>query len=176
MLSCKDENRGFFHYRCAHCGTDLTDYFDCNSHICTNCGKNHTYKWAKYLEKALFNVHHRHAVLTIPKVLWPIIRKNRFLHKVLIDAGKKCKDMELDDIREKMNMDFTYEIAEEKIVFTVGNSLKAKALHKCEKPVCHMYRGFFKEISKNIPGPKVNCTEETCMAKGNIECRFVAEV
>ena len=31
MMSCKDENRGFFHYRCEHCGTDLTVYFGCNS-------------------------------------------------------------------------------------------------------------------------------------------------
>ena len=92
------------------------------------------------------------------------------------DVGKECKDMELDDIREKMNINFTYEIAEEKIIFTVGDSIEAKASHKCEKPVCHMYRGFFKEISKNILGPKVKCTEETCRAKGDKVCRFVAEV
>jgi len=62
MMSCKDENRGFFKYHCDYCGTDLTIYFGCNSRICTNCGKNHTDKWSKSLEKALFNVPHRHAV------------------------------------------------------------------------------------------------------------------
>jgi len=90
MMSCKDKNRGFFNYRCEHCGTNLIVYFGCNSHICTNCGKNHTDKWAKSLEKALFNVPHRHTVLTIPDVLWTIVRANRFLHKVLMDAAIKA--------------------------------------------------------------------------------------
>jgi hypothetical protein len=36
MISCKDENRGFFNYNCEHCGTDLTIYFGCNSRFCTN--------------------------------------------------------------------------------------------------------------------------------------------
>jgi len=84
--------------------------------------------------------------------------------------------MELDDINEKMNMDFTYEIAEEKIVFTVGDSIEVKASNKSEKPVCHMYRGFFKEISKNILGPKVKCIEDICKGKGDRVCRYVAEV
>jgi hypothetical protein len=87
MLSCKDESRGFFTYECESCGTQKTVYFGCNSRICTNCGKNHTDKWAKSLKNALFNVPHRHAVLTIPDVLWPIVRRNRFLHKVLMDAA-----------------------------------------------------------------------------------------
>ena len=46
MLSCKDESRGFFTYECEHCGITKTVYFGCNSRICTNCGKNHTDKWA----------------------------------------------------------------------------------------------------------------------------------
>ena len=92
------------------------------------------------------------------------------------DVGKECKDMELDDIREKMNMDFTYEITEEIIVFTVGDSIEAKASYNCEKPICHMHRGFFKEISKNILGSKVKRIEETCRRKGDRVCRFVAEV
>jgi len=87
MLSCKDESRGFFTYECEHCEILKTVYFGCNSRICTNCGKNHTDKWAKSLGNALFNVPHRHAVLTIPAALWPIVRQNHFLHKVLMDAA-----------------------------------------------------------------------------------------
>ena len=87
MLSCKDESRGFFTYECEHCGITKTVYFGCNSRICTNCGKNHTDKWAKSLQNALFNVPHRHAVFTIPDALWPIVRRNRFLQKVLMDAA-----------------------------------------------------------------------------------------
>ena len=87
MLSCKDESRGFFAYRCEHCGTTLIVHFGCNSRICSNCGKNHTDKWAKSLQNALFNVPHRHAVFTIPNTLWHIVRNNRLLLKVLMDAA-----------------------------------------------------------------------------------------
>jgi hypothetical protein len=87
MLSCKDESRGFFTYECVHCGITKTVYFGCNSRICTNCGKNHPDKWAKKLQNALFMVPHRHAVFTIPAVLWPIVWSNRFLQKVLMDAA-----------------------------------------------------------------------------------------
>ena len=87
MLSCKDKSRGFFTYQCESCGNYKTIYFGCNSRICTNCGKNHTEKWAKSLKRALFNVAHRHAVLTIPDVLWGFVRQNRFLLKVLMDAA-----------------------------------------------------------------------------------------
>ncbi len=68
-------------------GIKSEKFIGCNSRICTNCGKNHTDKWAKSLGNALFNVPHRHAVLTIPDALWPIVRRNRFLHKVLMDAA-----------------------------------------------------------------------------------------
>ena len=74
MLSCKDKSRGFF-------------TFGCNSHICSNCSKNHTDKWAKSLQNALWGVPHRHAVLTIPDSLWHIVRNNRLLLKVLMDAA-----------------------------------------------------------------------------------------
>ena len=87
MLSCKDESRGFFIYRCKHCGTTLIVHFGCNSRICSNCGKNHTDKWARSLQNALFNVPHRHAVLIIPDALWPVVRNNCFLMKVLMDAA-----------------------------------------------------------------------------------------
>jgi hypothetical protein len=86
MMACKDADRGFFTYYCKNCGTEKIVHFGCNSHICTNCGKNHTDKRANSLRKALFNVPHRHAVLTIPDVLWSVVRENRFLLKVLMDA------------------------------------------------------------------------------------------
>jgi hypothetical protein len=35
----------------------------------------------------LSNVPHRHAVLTIPDVLWDVVQPNRFLLKSVIDAA-----------------------------------------------------------------------------------------
>jgi hypothetical protein len=86
MLPCKDESREFFTNVCEHGKILKTVYFGCNSRICTNCGKNHTDKWAKSFKNALFNVPNWHAVLTIPNALWPIVRRCRFLQRVLMDA------------------------------------------------------------------------------------------
>lgn len=87
MLGCKDGDRGFFVFWCHTCKEPRFVYLGCNSRICSNCGKNYTDKWAKSLSRAMFDVPHRHAVLTIPDVLWPIIRENRKLWKVLMDAA-----------------------------------------------------------------------------------------
>ena len=67
-----------FTYRCKHCGTTLIVHFRCNSRICSNCGKNHTDKWARSHQNALFNIPHRHAVLTIPDALWRSRKKQPF--------------------------------------------------------------------------------------------------
>ncbi len=87
MLSCKDSSRGFFVYFCPHCGEHRTVHFGCNSRICSNCGKNYTDKWARSLSKSMFDVPHRHVVLSVPDVLWPIIREHRELYKVYMDAA-----------------------------------------------------------------------------------------
>ncbi|MFQ6072685.1 MAG: transposase [Methanosarcinales archaeon] len=87
MMACKDGSRGFFVYWCEDCKDHRIVYFGCNSRLCSNCGKNHTDKWAKSLSKAMFNVPHRHAVLTITDKLWPIIRRHRELLKALMDAA-----------------------------------------------------------------------------------------
>lgn len=87
MMSCKDGSRGFFVCWCDSCKEHHIVYLGCNSRICSNCGKNHTDKWARSLSKAMFDVPHRHAVLTIPDALWQILREDRSLWKVLMDSA-----------------------------------------------------------------------------------------
>ena len=87
MLRCKDSDRGFFVYHCPKCEEFRTVYFGCNSRLCSNCGKNYTDKWSKVLSKKMFNVAHRHIVLSVPDVLWPIMKEHRELHKVYMDAA-----------------------------------------------------------------------------------------
>ncbi len=87
MLGCRDGGRGFFVFWCHTCKEPRFVYFGCNSRICTSCGKSYTDKWAKSLSRAMFDVTHRHVVLTIPDVLWPIIGEDRRLWKVLMDAA-----------------------------------------------------------------------------------------
>jgi len=90
MLSCKDGERGFFVYHCPNCNESHIVYFGCNSRLCSSCGKNYTDKWAKSLSKAMFDVPHRHIVLSVSNILWPIMKIHRNLHKVYMDAAIKA--------------------------------------------------------------------------------------
>jgi len=87
MLSCKDGSRGFFVYYCPCCDESRIVYFGCNGRLCSCCGKNYTDKWSKSLKKALFDVTHRHLVMSVPNSLWLVIRIHRELLKVLMDAA-----------------------------------------------------------------------------------------
>ena len=88
MLSCKDGSRGFFVYYCPHCMESRIVYFGCNGRLCSCCGKNYTDKWSKSLKKALFDVTHRHIVMSVPDVLWPVMKRFRAcLLKVYMDAA-----------------------------------------------------------------------------------------
>jgi len=87
MLSCKDADRGFFLWYCESCEEDVVVHFGCNSRLCSSCGKNYTDKWAKSLSRAMFEVPHRHIVLSISDLLWPYVRQYRVLHKVLMDSA-----------------------------------------------------------------------------------------
>lgn len=86
MLECSDEKRGFIEYYCEYCDENRTIYFGCNSRICSRCGKNHSDKWAKKVSKCMFELPHRHTVLSLPERIWKIFRKNRSLLKVLMDS------------------------------------------------------------------------------------------
>lgn len=87
MLTCKDSKRGFYIYHCAHCNESHFISFGCNSRICSNCGKNYTDKWAESLSKKMFNVPHRHLVLTLSDRLRPYLLEDRSLWKVVMDAA-----------------------------------------------------------------------------------------
>lgn len=90
MLTCRDTSRGFYIYYCPNCKEYHTIRFGCNSRICSNCGKNYTDKWAKSFSKKMFDVPHRHLVLTIPDKLRPYLLENRGLWKVLMDSAIKA--------------------------------------------------------------------------------------
>lgn len=89
MLSCKEESRGFFTCYCPRCDAYRTVYFGCNSRLCSSCGKLHTDKWANNLANKIFKVPQRHVILSIPEILWRIIKENRKLLKVLMDSAIK---------------------------------------------------------------------------------------
>jgi len=87
MLRCKEDGRNVFVYYCEKCNETHVLAYGCNSRLCSNCGKNYTDKWAESVSKSMFNVPHRHIIMSIPDKLWSIIREHRYLEKVLMDAA-----------------------------------------------------------------------------------------
>ena len=90
MLSCKGPERGCFVYYCPTCEEYRTISFGCNSRLCSDCGKRYTDQWAKRLGKAMFDVPHRHAVLTLPDRLRKVLKEHRGLWKVVMDSAIKA--------------------------------------------------------------------------------------
>lgn len=87
MLHCQDPDKGFLTFQCPECGEIKIIHFSCNSRICTHCGKKYADKWAERVASSVFNVPHRHVVMTIAKELWPYVKERRELQKVLMDCA-----------------------------------------------------------------------------------------
>ncbi|MDI6856132.1 MAG: transposase zinc-binding domain-containing protein, partial [Candidatus Thermoplasmatota archaeon] len=87
MLSCKGGDRGCFICWCDRCKEAHPVPLGCNSRLCSECGKRYTDDWAWRLSKAMFDVPHRHFVMSIPEKLWLVVREHRELLKVLMDAA-----------------------------------------------------------------------------------------
>jgi len=87
MLSCKEGDKGFFVYYCPCCNESRIVYFGCNSRLCSCCGKKYTERWTQSLQRAMFDVTHRHMVMSVPDRLWLVIREHRELLKVLMDVA-----------------------------------------------------------------------------------------
>jgi len=90
MLNCGSQENGFATYICPHCGKQKVIPFSCKSRICTRCGKRHADEWAEKLNSELFDVVHRHIVLTVTDKLWPYFEHNSILQKLLMDTAAKA--------------------------------------------------------------------------------------
>jgi hypothetical protein len=90
MLRCHQDGKGFFVYHCSHCKESWVVSNGCNSRICSECGKRYTDKWAKRLSTKMFEVPHRHLVLSVPDIVWYILRGNKIALKTFMDASIKA--------------------------------------------------------------------------------------
>jgi len=87
LLNCKDHGYGFIEYFCETCEEFRTVHLGCNGRLCSSCGKTHTDRWAARLPKAMYDVPHRHIVLSLPDKLWPVFEERWDRIKVLMDAA-----------------------------------------------------------------------------------------
>ncbi len=92
-LGCYGYKNGSYVYSCMKCGAWIFQSFGCNSRVCSNCGKRHADQWAFALSKQMFQIPHRHFVLSIPDILWSYLKADRSLWKVYMDSAiDACND------------------------------------------------------------------------------------
>ena len=92
-LNCYGHKNGCFVYICKECGEYIFQSLGCNSRICSNCGKRYADQWAFSLSKSMFQIPHRHFVLSIPEIIWPYLKQDRSLWKVYMDSTMDtCND------------------------------------------------------------------------------------
>lgn len=89
MLRCFDKKNGYMVYYCPECYEEKTIHFNCNSRVCSRCGKLHADEWAKNLKRRLFKVDHRHVVMTIAEELRHFFYEDGKLFKTLMDCAIK---------------------------------------------------------------------------------------
>lgn len=88
-LSCYDSRGGCYVYWCASCKEFVTLSLGCNSRLCSCCGKRYADQWAHSLSKSMFDVPHRHFVLSVPDALWSYLRDWTWL-KEYMDCAINC--------------------------------------------------------------------------------------
>ena len=92
-LDCYGYENGRFVYSCKKCGAWIFQSLGCNSRICSNCGKRHAEQWAISLSKKMFQIPHRHFVISVPDIIWPYLKQDRNLWKVYMDSAiDTCND------------------------------------------------------------------------------------
>ena len=100
-MCCKGPDRGYFVYYCSKCDECIEKSLGCNSRLCSDCGKRYTDQWAKTLSRKIFNVPHRHAVMTLPDRLRPVLKDDRNLWKVVMDSAIKALNDTLSYVLRK---------------------------------------------------------------------------
>lgn len=92
-INCYGQNNGCFVFYCKECSKYIFQHYGCNSRICSNCGKRYTDQWAQKFSKQMFNVPHRHFVMSIPNALWAFLKEDRKRWKGYMDSAiETCND------------------------------------------------------------------------------------
>lgn len=68
MLSCSSHKCVYFKGRLIR--------FSCNGRLCPSCGKRYVDKWAEKTCKRLQKTSHSHIVLTMPSIIWDVIKED----------------------------------------------------------------------------------------------------
>lgn len=84
---CGNAKNGFKLLVCEGCHDMKVVPYRCKGRFCTTCSCGETEEWSRLLTEDVFQVNHRHVILTIDEGLRDIFLKHRKLLKVFMDEG-----------------------------------------------------------------------------------------
>ena len=87
--NCGNPKTGFKLFVCEGCHDVRRVPFRCKGRFCTTCSAGETEEWRRLLEEDVFQVNHRHVILTIDEGLRIVFLKHRELLKALMDEGAR---------------------------------------------------------------------------------------
>lgn len=84
---CGNPKKGFTLLVCEGCHDLKRVPYRCKGRFCTTCSCGETEEWSRMLEEEVFQVNHRHVILTIDERLREIFLKHRELMKEFMNEG-----------------------------------------------------------------------------------------
>jgi hypothetical protein len=104
FLRCGLLEHGFARLWCAECRRSVLVAFSCRGRsFCPSCEKKRQLLWAEWLQKeVLAEVSHRHVVLTIPRLLRPLLRRRR---ELLTELGRAAAEATTELARRELGDD-----------------------------------------------------------------------
>jgi len=104
FLRCGLLEHGFARLWCSECRRSVLVAFSCRGRsFCPSCEKKRQILWAEWLcEEVLATVAHRHVVLTIPRLLRPLLRRRR---ELLTELGRAAAEAVNELVRSSLDTD-----------------------------------------------------------------------
>ena len=91
LVACRTSKLGIGHYGCDNCeDSHYYVYRSCGHRFCPTCGVLETNKWSEKMLSNLLNMKHHHVVMTLPKPLRSLSKKNGdLIHKELFKQSSE---------------------------------------------------------------------------------------
>jgi hypothetical protein len=104
FVRCGLLEHGFARLWCVECRRSVLVAFSCRGRsFCPSCEKKRQLLWAEWLcEEVLARVAHRHVVLTIPRLLRPLLRRRR---ELLTELGRAAAEAVSELVRRSLGDD-----------------------------------------------------------------------
>lgn len=90
IAKCRSKDLGYAMYVCTDCGEVKYIFRSCKHRFCPGCGIEETHRWAQQTLSRLMKMKHHHIVMTLPKALRHLSKKNGDkIHDILFQCSNE---------------------------------------------------------------------------------------